>query len=260
MNRWQIPVGMNKINYVPAVRKKGGIMIKSNLTTEQKKADTDLWIIIIISVFVLSLYLLYQKDIIVAMKDTQIPVLFRVSLGAPIQFGLAGSGVVLVMLKRKESFYSYGLKKHNCTKSIFLCALCFLPYFLFLLFTKQLNGYMPFSSVITTKELLMANNLIKIIGLLFTSLTWGFFEGFNYVVISEKINLRYPTKIRWLNLGAISCALICLLIHSISEITTTSFIEMITTFFIIYGMLMVKEFTGNSWGCVFIFIFLWNAF
>ncbi len=35
---------------------------------------------------------------------------------------------------------------------------------------------------------------------------------------------------------------------------------MITILIIIYGMLMVKEITGNVWGCVFVFVFLWNAF
>ncbi len=35
---------------------------------------------------------------------------------------------------------------------------------------------------------------------------------------------------------------------------------MITILIIIYGMLMVKEITDNAWGCVFMFVFLWNAF
>ena len=33
----------------------------------------------------------------------------------------------------------------------------------------------------------------------------------------------------------------------------------LTTFIIIYGMLIVKEKTKNAWGCIFIFLFFWNA-
>jgi len=43
-------------------------------------------------------------------------------------------------------------------------------------------------------------------------------------------------------------------------VTPEGFLEMLTVMIIIYGMLMVKEFTGNAWGCIFIFVFLWNAF
>jgi hypothetical protein len=25
-------------------------------------------------------------------------------------------------------------------------------------------------------------------------------------------------------------------------------------------MLIIREITGNAWGCIFIFVFLWNAF
>ena len=43
---------------------------------------------------------------------------------------------------------------------------------------------------------------------------------------------------------------------------STSFwgiVEIITTVIAIYGMLMVKKKTGNAWGCVFAFCFIWNA-
>ena len=59
-------------------------------------------------------------------------------------------------------------------------------------------------------------------------LVWGFFEGFNYVVICDKINRRYPTTNEWLDYGAITCAIVCILFHPFS----TSFwgiVEIITT-------------------------------
>ena len=112
----------------------------------------------------------------------------------------------------------------------------------------------------TTKEVLASSFPINIIGMLATAVAWGFFEGFNYVVIGEKINKRYPTNSKWLNWGAIVCAIMCILIHGAIGVTFKGIIEMITVLIIVYGMLMVKEFTGNAGGCVFVFVFLWNAF
>ena len=52
----------------------------------------------------------------------------------------------------------------------------------------------------------------------------------------------------------------CILIHGAIGVTPKDFIEMLTVLFIIYGILMVRKFTGNAWGCVFVFVFLWNAY
>lgn len=76
-------------------------------------------------------------------------------------------------------------------------------------------------------------------------LVWGFFEGFNYVVISEKLNRYYSKKSKWVNIGAITCAIICILFHPFS----TSFwgiVETITTFIAIYGIIIVKDETNNA--------------
>ena len=87
---------------------------------------------------------------------------------------------------------------------------------------------------------------------------WGFFEGFKYAVICGKINDRYPAKSWWLDYGAISCAIICLLFRPLSA-SFWGIVDIITTFTAIYGMLVVKRQTGNAWGCVFAFCFIWNA-
>ena len=100
---------------------------------------------------------------------------------------------------------------------------------------------------------------LSVLGMAVIILVWGFFEGFNYAVISEKINRRYPPAGLWLDMGAVICAAACLLLHPFN----TSFwgiVELITTFTAIYGMLIVKRQTGNAWGCVFAFCFIWNAF
>lgn len=77
-------------------------------------------------------------------------------------------------------------------------------------------------------------------GMALIILVWGFFEGFNYVVICEKINRRYPPKNQWIDYGAIACAIICILFHPFS-ISFWGIIEIITTFIAIYGMLIVRK-------------------
>jgi len=69
------------------------------------------------------------------------------------------------------------------------------------------------------RDVLLSAFPINIIGILVTTLAWRFFEGFNYVVISDKINRRYPSRKRWLNWGAFVCAVLCILIHGAIGVT-----------------------------------------
>lgn len=235
-------------------------MAKIMLNEKQKELDIDLWIITIVSFVSLGIFMIFQKEIYGIVKNEELPILSRVLLVAIFQYGLAGFGITIVSIFRKEHFLSYGLKTEGMFLSILLCVLCFIPNIIFSYTLGQSNGYLPFQTVLTTKEVLASDFPINVIGMLITATAWGFFEGFNYIVISEKINRRYPTNYKWLNWGAIFCAIMCILIHGAIGVTFEGIIEMITVLIIIYGMLMVKEFTGNAWGCVFIFIFLWNAF
>ena len=235
-------------------------MAKIMLNEKQKELDIDLWIITIVSFVSLGIFMIFQKEIYGIVKNEELPILSRVLLVAIFQYGLAGFGITIVSIFRKEHFLSYGLKTEGMFLSILLCVLCFIPNIIFSYTLGQSNGYLPFQTVLTTNEVLASDFPINVIGMLITATAWGFFEGFNYIVISEKINRRYPTNSKWLNWGAIFCAIMCILIHGAIGVTFEGIIEMITVLIIIYGMLMVKEFTGNAWGCVFIFIFLWNAF
>lgn len=230
------------------------------LSAKQKRLDVDLWIIIIASLVVLGLYMTLQSQVSQVVQDNNINVLLRVLLAAVFQFGLAGLGISIVSIFRKESFRSYGLRKKGLLLSVLLCSLCFVPYIIFVVVTENAAGYLPFQSVTTTNEILAGGFPTNVIGMIITAVVWGFFEGFNYVIISDKINKRYPSNNKWLNWGAISCAILCILIHGAIGVTAEGIIEMIAIMIIIYGMLMVRQFTGNAWGCVFIFIFLWNAF
>lgn len=231
-----------------------------DLSLEQRKTDVDLWAIALISFVVLGIYMVFQNQFIAFVKDSSINILLRVLWSAAFQFGLAGLGIVMVSMIRKENLLTYGLNRKGAVLSVILCSLCFVPYMIFMLSTGQITSYLPFQSVWTTREVLSSGFPINVIGMLITAIAWGFFEGFNYVVISDKINRRYPSKNRWLNRGAIACAVLCILIHGAIGVTAEGIIEMLTIFFIVYGMLIAKKFTGNAWGCVFIFLFFWNAF
>ena len=235
-------------------------MAKITLNEKEKELDIDLWIIMIVSLISFGVFMIFQKDIYGFIKNEKVPILSRVLLAATFQYGLAGFGITIVSILRKESFLSYGLKTRGMFSSILLCVLCFVPNIIFSYTLGQSDRYLPFQTVLTTKEVLASGFPINIIGMLATAVAWGFFEGFNYVVIGEKINRRYPTNSKWLNWGAIVCAIMCILIHGAIGVTFKGIIEMITVLIIIYGMLMAKEFTGNAWGCVFVFVFLWNAF
>lgn len=230
------------------------------LDEKGKKLDIDLWIIVLVSLLSFVIFLIFQKEIYGIVKNNEVPILCRVLLAGIFQYGLAGFGITLVLNFRKENFLSYGLRSKGMFLSILLCVLCFVPNIVFSYTLGNSSSYLPFQTVWTTKEVMASIFPINIIGMLITATIWGFFEGFNYVVISEKINRRYPTNSRYLNWGAICCAIICILVHGVIGVTFEGIVEMITIFIIVYGMLMIKEMTGNAWGCVFIFIFLWNAF
>lgn len=224
-------------------------MAKIELSENQKKLDIDLWIIMIVSFACLMTFMVFQEKVYGIVKNEELPILSRVLLTAFFQYGVAGLGISIVSVFRKESFLS-----------ILFAVLCFVPNILFSYIFGESNSYLPFQTVLTTKEVLAGDFPINVIGIFITATAWGFFEGFNYVVISEKINRRYPAKCKWLNWGAILCAIMCIFIHGAIGVTFEGILEMITILIIIYGMLMVKEITGNAWGCVFVFVFLWNAF
>lgn len=235
-------------------------MTRVNLTIEQKKADIDLNIIIIATLLVLGIFIAFQDQFKYFSNNKNIHILIRTTLIAFMQFGVSGLGITIVSIIRKESFLNYGLKLKGAILSIVLSSLMFVPNAVFNIATGAATRYMPFQSIWITNDVLSGGFPINVIGMALIVLAWGFFEGFNYVVICEKINSRYPTTNKWVNWGAISCAIMCILIHGMIKITPENIIDATTVFIIIYGMLMVKKITGNAWGCVFIFVFLWNAF
>lgn len=231
------------------------------ITNERKKQlDTDLWIIAIISFLMLAMYIVFNQNVNAIVSDTAINIVLRVLLvGGIFQFGLAGLGITVVSIYRKESFLNYGLTCKNILPAVLLSVLCCIPDFVYNYFSGNMHAWFPFSDVNTTAEVVASAFPYNILGMLITAICWGFFEGFNYVVISDKINERYPSKNKFLDWGAIVSAIMCILIHGMIGVTPDAIIEMLCTMFLIYGMLVVRKTTGNAWGCVLIFVMYWNA-
>ena len=232
-------------------------MTKQSLTTEQKRLDTDIWIISLVTFGVFIVYSIIGSQLMNFVKNSDISVIPRLLLNASVQFGVAGLGITIVCILRKEKFTQYGLTKKNIGKTIVGTVICFLPSVCYIIASGQFKGYQPFN-ILITGDVIASGIPISILGMALIVVVWGFFEGFNYAVICEKINRRYPSDNEWLDYGAIICAIICILFHPFS-ISFWGIIEIITTFVSIYGMLIVKKKTENAWGCVFAFCFIWNA-
>lgn len=232
-------------------------MEKKQRTAEEKRLDVDLWIIVLVTLGVFIVYAVAGNQMMCFVKDSSISVVPRLLVNASIQFGIAGLGVTIVCTLRKEKFTQFGLTGKNMPAAIAGTVLCFVPSICCTVASGQFHGYQPFS-IIVTGDVIAGGIPFSILGMALIVVVWGFFEGFNYAVISEKINRRYPTKNPWLDYGAITCGTICVLFHPIS-VSFWGIVEIITCFDAIYGMLLVKKWTGNAWGCVFAFCFIWNA-
>lgn len=232
-------------------------MAKKQLSAEQKRLDMDIWIIVLITMGVFWGYALTGNQLMSFVRNSSVSVIPRLLLSAGVQFGIAGLGITVVCIIRKEKFRSFGLTTKNIVPALAGTLLSFLPMICCIFASGQFDGYHPLSIMITG-DVLASGLPLSLFGMAVIAVVWGFFEGFNYVVICDKINERYPSKNKWLDCGAVICAVVCLLFHPMN----TSFwgiMEMMTTFIAIYGMLIVKRKTGNAWGCVFAFSFIWNA-
>ena len=231
-------------------------------TKERKKQLTvDLWIIIIATMAVLGIVLMgFGNQINQLATDSSVNILLRVLIiGLCGQFGIAGLGITIVCLIRKESFLKFGLNTKNLFPALGLSLLCCVPDFVYCLINGRVHAWCPFWDVNTTPEILSSAFPYNVLAFLVTALCWGFFEGFNYVVIRDKISEMYPSKHRFFDWGALVCAVMCILIHGAVGVTPDALIEMLTTMILIYGMLIVRKETGNAWGCVLIFFVYWNA-
>lgn len=231
--------------------------MKKTLTFEQKKSDVDLWIIALSTAAAYVIYTIIGSRLMDFCKNSSISVWLRLFAAAALQFGIAGLGITIVCVLRKKPFSTYGLTRENTIKAIIGTVICFVPYIVFIMVSKQFQGYEPLS-IMVTPDLHKSGIIATIIGTFIIAIFWGFFEGFNYAVISNIIDRRYPVNGKLFSWGALVCALMGILFHPMS-LDLLGVAELITAFVALYGMLIVSKHTKNAWGCVFAFLFIWNA-
>ena len=234
--------------------------MKEGLSTQQKEADKDLNILALFTLLPLMGFLAFQEPIINFTRSPDHSLWIRLIVLALCQFSVAGLGTSAVLIRRKESIQKYGLVKKKFFPTILQTVLIALPLLIFLIASGQMHSYLPFQSILLTKEVLSSPFPTNFLGYLLISLIWGFWEGFNYVVIAEKIRIRFPSPYSWLDSGAITCAIFCLLIHGIIGFDIYTLFESLTVFILIYGMLAIQKHNKNSWGYVMLFLLIWNAF
>lgn len=231
--------------------------MEQQIKERKKKLTIDLWIIALVTIAVYIVYGVFGSRIMSFCKNSDISVWPRLLTAAALEFGIAGLGITIVGLMRKESFASFGLRWENAIKAVLWTIVFFLPYILFIFLSGQFEGYEPLS-IMVTPDLHKAGIVATIIGTLVIAVVWGFFEGFNYVVICEKINRRFPVKTKFFDWGALVVSIMGILFHPMS-FSIQGIIEIVTTFIAIYGMLQVRKVYKNACGCVFAFLFIWNA-
>lgn len=231
--------------------------MEQQIKERKKKLTIDLWIIALVTIAVYIVYGVFGSRIMSFCKNSDISVWPRLLTAAALEFGIAGLGITIVGLMRKESFASFGLRWENAIKAVLWTIVFFLPYILFIFLSGQFEGYEPLS-IMVTPDLHKAGIVATIIGTLVIAVVWGFFEGFNYVVICEKINRRFPVKTKFFDWGALVVSIMGILFHPMS-FSIQGIIEIVTTFIAIYGMLQVRKVYKHAWGCVFAFLFIWNA-
>lgn len=105
--------------------------------------------------------------------------------------------------------------------------LCCIPDFIYNYFAGNVHSWFPFSDVNTTAEVIESGFPYNVLGMIITAVCWGFFEGFNYVVICDKISERYPSKSKLWDWGAFVCAIMCILIHGVIGVTPDAIVEML---------------------------------
>lgn len=148
-------------------------MAKKQLSLRQKKLDIDIWIITLITFGVFVLYAVMGNQLMAYVKEPKNPLLSRLLINSGVQFGIAGLGVAIVCILRKEKFSLFGLVKQNTLKSIIGSVVCFIPYLCYIFVSGQYEGYQLF-------DILIADAVLKsvfptnILGMSLIVAVWGF--------------------------------------------------------------------------------------
>ena len=221
-------------------------------------AKKDTLIILSISFISALFYFAFEGNIMEYGRNMERPLFFRFLPVLLIQFGMSCLGVIIVFVKNKEKLLEYGFVRKNALLSIVLCMLVAIPTVLFLWWTNDIQGFLPFQGMFLTKEVMNISFPMNVLGYVIIATVWGFGEGLFYVVLADKINVIKKPKGIW-NVGALVCALISILIHGMIGVDIKTIIEGTVTFILMYGSLLIHEKTENAWGYILIFFVVWNA-
>lgn len=223
-----------------------------------KDTKKDILIILTISLISAILYITFGGRIMKYGKDLSHPLILRFLPVFFIQFGMSCMGIFIILLKNKEKLTKYGLIRKNILQSLIGCLFVSIPTVIFLFVTNDIHGFLPFQGMFLTNDILNAAIPFNIIGYFVIALIWGLGEGLFYVVLSDKINLIYKPHGIW-NIGAFICAIISIAIHGMIGLDVLTLFEVLTTFILMYGSLIIRQRFGNAWGNILIFFVIWNA-
>jgi len=91
----------------------------------------------------LILYLVFENIWNIQGRDESINFWLRFWLISLLAYGLAGLGCTITFIYRKEKFHDYGLVKNRTLLLIAFSILVFIPHFLFMFFTGNVQSYFP---------------------------------------------------------------------------------------------------------------------
>ncbi|MDD6089716.1 MAG: hypothetical protein PUB77_03460, partial [Clostridiales bacterium] len=126
------------------------------------------WIIGIVAFLALGIVVLAMQN---GMNDIagnhSIPVVLRVLvIGLCGQFAVAGLGISIVCLIRKQRFREFGLNTKNLLPALLLSLLCCVPELTYYVARGYVSGRCPFQEVSTTAEVLASTFPSNILGFL----------------------------------------------------------------------------------------------
>ncbi len=102
-------------------------MKKLQLSEEQKRLEIDIWIIALVTLRVFLFYAATGKQLMSFVANSNIFVVPRLLLHAGAQFGVAGLGITIICILRKENFTHFGLLQKNIFKAIIGTIIYFVP-------------------------------------------------------------------------------------------------------------------------------------
>lgn len=161
-------------------------MAKQQLSAEQKRLDIDIWIIALVTFGVFLCYAAMGNQLRDFVTDSSISVIPRLLLNAAIQFGVAGLGITIVCVLRKEKFTHFGLTRKNAFKAIVGTIICFIPSICCIFLSGQFNGYQPFS-ILVTDDVIASGIPFSIIGMALIIVVWGFSRDLTMLSLARKL-------------------------------------------------------------------------